>query len=126
MEDGSDHQVPIRVALPAHLRTVAGIPRGTTEVRVVVGAGDPDSEVRDGGQTESETISIAALLNAVEAAYPMLRGTIRGHHGGERRAHLRYFGEGQDLSFAPTNSPLPDSIVRGEEPFIVIGAISGG
>jgi hypothetical protein len=100
MEDGSDHQVPIRVALPAHLRTLAGIPRGTTEVRVVVGAGDPDSEVRDGGQTESETISIAALLNAVEAAYPMLRGTIRGHHGGERRAHLRYFGEGQDLSLS--------------------------
>jgi hypothetical protein len=112
----------VRVALPAHLRTLAGLARGATEVQLSVGGRFKNGEERSG----SETISIASLLDALEEAYPMLRGTIRSHNRGERRAHLRFFGEGRDLSFTAVEDPLPETIVRGEEPFIVIGAISGG
>jgi hypothetical protein len=114
--------IEVRVALPAHLRTLAGLPRGATEVQVTI----VGRRVRVGEDSSTETITIASLLDALEEAYPMLRGTIRAHNRGERRAHLRFFGEGRDLSFAAVDDPLPATIVRGEEPFIVIGAISGG
>ena len=103
----------IRVALPAHLRTLARLKRGQTEVRV-----------------EVAEVTIQGIMDALEAAYPMLRGTIRGHRGGPRRPHMRYYGNGSDLSFHPVDAPLDaelvEAIASGREPFIVIGAISGG
>jgi hypothetical protein len=97
----------VRVALPAHLRTLA---RVGSEVRVEVG-GAP---------------TIEGVLDALEARYPMLRGTIRDHGTKERRAYMRYFADGTDLSHDPTSTPLPESLVSGNEAFLVIGAISGG
>ena len=97
----------VRVALPAHLRSLAGT---GAEVRVEV-AGPP---------------TIGSLLDALEAAHPALAGTIRAHAGGPRRAYIRYHARGQDLSFASDDDPLPDAVARGEEPFSVVGAIAGG
>ena len=97
----------IRVALPAHLRTLAG---SGPEVAVDV-AGSP---------------TIGSLLDALEAAHPALAGTIRAHGGGSRRPYMRYHACGEDLSFAPDDAPLPDPVARGEAPFTVIGAIAGG
>lgn len=96
----------IRIELPHHLRTLAGV---EGEVRVQVDI--PTTE---------------AILDALEARHPMLRGTIRAHGTKERRAYLRYFADGRDLSHDPPDRPLPDSVVRGDEPFAVVGAISGG
>lgn len=109
----------IRVALPAHLRTLAQLPRATIEVRLSV-------PVQAAEGSRPPVVTMASVLDSLEELYPALRGTIRGHNRGERRAHLRYFADGSDISFAPVDSPLPDSIVSGDEPFIVIGAISGG
>lgn len=97
----------IRVALPYHLRTMARVDR---EVRVDVG-GAP---------------TVRAVLDAVEARYPMLAGTIREHGTHQRRAYLRYFADGQDLSHDDPDTLLPDAVTSGAEPFIVLGAISGG
>ena len=97
----------IRVALPAHLRTLAG-----TGPEVTVELAGP--------------ATIGALLDALEAAHPALAGTIRAHSGGPRRPYMRYHACGEDLSFASDDAQLPEAIVRGEEPFTVIGAISGG
>jgi molybdopterin synthase sulfur carrier subunit len=98
----------IRVELPAHLRRLAGI--DGHEVRVEV-AGEA---------------TIRAALDAVETAYPMLRGTIREHGTLERRAFLRYFVCQQDWSMEPVDRALPDAVVRGAEPLIVLGAVAGG
>jgi molybdopterin converting factor small subunit len=97
----------VRVALPAHLRTLA---RVGGEVHVDV----------------AEAPTIEAVLDALEGHYPMLRGTIRDHGTKERRAFIRYFADGTDLSHDPSTTPLPDSVLEGSEAFLVIGAISGG
>ena len=97
----------IRVALPFHLRTLAQV---GMEVKVRV----------EGAVTQR------SILDALEASYPMLCGTIRDHVTLERRPFLRYFACGEDLSLESPDAPLPDAIAKGEEPFLVIGAIAGG
>ncbi len=97
----------IRIKLPAHLRTLA---RVEGEVKV-------DIE----GQVTQRSV-----LDALEAAYPMLEGTIRDHVTRKRRAFLRFFACGQDLSNEPPDAPLPDAVASGNEPYLVIGAIAGG
>jgi hypothetical protein len=66
------------------------------------------------------------VLDALEAKYPVLRGTIRDHDTGKRRPFLRFFACEEDLSHEPPDSPLPDAVIKGKEPFCVIGAIAGG
>jgi sulfur-carrier protein len=97
----------ITVVLPAHLRTLAKVD------------GDVDIEV-DGVVTQR------SILDALEAAYPMLRGTIRDHTTGERRAFLRFFVCGEDWTHESPDAPLPDAVASGAEPFYIIGAIAGG
>jgi hypothetical protein len=97
----------IRVELPAHLRTLARI---GGEVSVVV----------DGPVTQR------AVLDALEQAYPVLRGTIRDHGTLKRRAFLRFFACEQDLSHEPPDAALPAQVASGAEPFLIIGALAGG
>jgi sulfur-carrier protein len=97
----------IRVALPAHLRTLAKIDR---EVQLEV----------DGQPTQR------LVLDALEARYPMLRGTIRDPGTQQRRAFVRFFACKQDLSHESPDTPLPDEVASGAEPFLVIGAMAGG
>ena len=97
----------IRVILPPHLRTLAHV---GSEVQVDV----------------QGPITQRSVLDALEARYPMLRGTIRDHDTQQRRAFLRFFACEEDLSHQPPDSPLPDAVASGKEPFIVIGAIAGG
>jgi hypothetical protein len=97
----------IRVVLPTHLKRLANV---SAEVEIEVeGRPTPDT-----------------LLDALEARYPMLRGTIRDHATKERRAYLRYFACGEDLSHEPSGQPLPEAVVTGAEPFRIVGAMSGG
>jgi sulfur-carrier protein len=97
----------IRVVLPYHLRTLARV--------------DGDVELEVGSPA-----TLGSVLDALEARYPMLRGTIRDHGTLQRRAFLRFFACEQDLSHEPPDTPLPEAVARGEEPFLVIGAIAGG
>jgi hypothetical protein len=97
----------IRVVLPAHLRTLARI-RGEVKLRV------------EGPVTQG------SVLDALEASYPMLRGTIRDHVTLKRRPFLRFFACEQDLSHDLPDAPLPDAVANGAEPFLVVGAIAGG
>ena len=97
----------IRVMLPAHLRNLAQ-----------VGA-EVELEVED-------PVSVRSLLDALENRYPMLRGAIRDHVTQQRRAFVRFFACGEDLSHESLDTPLPDAIVNGTEPFLVVGAIAGG
>jgi len=97
----------IRVELPHHLRTLARV-NGEVEVQV------------EGPVTER------SILDAVESNYPMLRGTIRDHVTQLRRPFLRFFACGEDLSHNAPDAPLPDAVVSGAEPFVVMGAIAGG
>lgn len=97
----------IRVILPPHLRTLAQV-SGDVEINV------------EGPVTQR------AVLDALEARYPMLRGTIRDHVTHQRRAFLRFFACEEDLSHDSPDAPLPDAVASGKEPFIVIGAIAGG
>ena len=97
----------IRVVLPAHLRTLARVDH---EVLVEV----------EGPATQR------SVLDALEASYPMLRGTIRDHVTHQRRPYLRFFACEQDLSHEPPDAPLPDAVASGAEPFFIIGAIAGG
>ena len=97
----------IRVALPSHLRTLAHV---SGEVRLEV----------EGAVTQH------SVLDALEAGYPMLRGTIREHVTRERRAFLRFFACGQDLSHEPPQAPLPEAVAAGVEPFRIVGAMAGG
>ncbi|MBZ5547959.1 MAG: MoaD/ThiS family protein [Acidobacteriia bacterium] len=97
----------IRVVLPHHLRTLANV-RGEVELTV------------EGPVTQR------SVLDALEAGYPMLRGTIRDHVTQQRRPFLRFFACQEDLSHEPPDAPLPDAVASGKEPFIVIGAIAGG
>jgi hypothetical protein len=97
----------IRVVLPHHLRTLAGV---DGEVRLDVG----------------EPLTRTAVLDALEASYPVLRGTIRDHGTAERRAFVRFFACGRDLTLEPADDPLPDEVASGAEPFRVVGAMAGG
>ncbi|MEX2645955.1 MAG: MoaD/ThiS family protein [Gaiellaceae bacterium] len=97
----------IRVILPHHLRTLAGV---DGEVRLEV----------EGPATRS------AVLDALEATYPVLRGTIRDHGTLERRAFIRFFACGRDLSLEPADDPLPEEVASGDEPLRVVGAMAGG
>jgi molybdopterin synthase sulfur carrier subunit len=97
----------IRVILPPHLRTLSGA-RGDVELEV------------EGPVTQR------SVLDALEARYPMLRGTIRDHDTQQRRAFLRFFACEEDLSHESPDAPLPEAVASGKEPFIVIGAIAGG
>ncbi len=97
----------IRVELPFHLRTLAQV------------QGEVTLEV-EGAVTQR------AVLDALEARYPILRGTIRDHDTQRRRAFLRFFACGEDLSHESPDAPLPDAVATGAEPFMVIGAIAGG
>jgi molybdopterin synthase sulfur carrier subunit len=97
----------IRAVLPFHLRTLAGV----------------DGEV---------TLDLVApvtqrtILDALETRYPMLRGTIRDHGTLARRPFIRFFACGKDLSHQPPDAPLPEAVARGEQPFMIVGAIAGG
>jgi hypothetical protein len=97
----------IRVELPHHLRTLA---RVEGEMRLEVAG----------------PVTVRSVLDAIEAAYPVLRGTIRDHATQRRRAFVRFFACERDLSHDPVDAPLPDAVTSGEEPFLVIGAIAGG
>jgi len=99
--------VSIRVELPQHLRTLAHVGH---EVEIQV----------EGPVTQR------SVLDAVEAAYPMLKGAIRDHSTKQRRAFLRFFACQEDLTHESPDVPLPDAVVSGKEPFLIIGAIAGG
>jgi hypothetical protein len=97
----------IRVVLPYHLRTLA----------------------RVGGEVKLDVegqVTQRSVLDALEACYPMLRGTIRDQVTEQRRPFLRFFACEQDLSLQPPDAPLPDAVATGAEPFLVVGAIAGG
>jgi molybdopterin synthase sulfur carrier subunit len=98
----------VRVVLPQHLRTLAGVDR---EVAVELPSGIPTQ---------------GAVLDALEAAYPVLRGTIRDSATGRRRPFVRFFACEEDLSHEPADTELPAPVVAGHEPFFVVGAIAGG
>jgi hypothetical protein len=98
----------VRVKLPAHLRVLAQV---DGEIRV-----DPGDGV----------VSTGTVLDAVERRYPVLRGAIRDHGTLRRRAFVRFFACGDDWSHRPPDEPLPEAVVRGEEPFLVVGAMAGG
>ena len=97
----------IRVVLPAHLRTLAHV----------------DGEVMLDVKGE---VTQRSVLDALEARYPMLRGTIRDHDTLKRRAFVRFFACEQDLSHELLDTPLPDAVVTGTEPFLIVGAMAGG
>jgi molybdopterin synthase sulfur carrier subunit len=97
----------IQIVLPAHLRTLARVDK---DVSIEV---DPP-------------ITLRAVLDALESRYPMLRGTIRDHDTLQRRPFLRFFACQEDLSHDPPDNPLPDAVVQGKEPLMIIGAIAGG
>ena len=97
----------VRLTLPASLRTLAGI-----DGEVVV-------------ELEGE-VTLAAALDALEAKHPVLRGTLRDHSSGRRRPFIRFFACEEDLSLGPPDQALPERVVAGAEPLIVIGAIAGG
>ncbi len=97
----------IRVILPQHLRTLAHV---GSEVQLEV-----DGE-----------LTLRSVLDALEARFPMLRGTIRDQVTQQRRPFLRFFACEEDLSHEPPDTPLPDAVASGKEPFIIIGAIAGG
>jgi sulfur-carrier protein len=97
----------IRVVLPAHLRTLTQV-NGEVELEV------------------AGLVTQRAVLDALEARYPVLRGTIRGHDGGPRRAFVRFFACEQDLSHEQADAPLPEAVATGAEPYLIVGAMAGG
>jgi sulfur-carrier protein len=97
----------IRVLLPHHLRTLAHV-------------GDEIHVDLNGSAT------VRAIIDAIEEKYPMLRGTIRDHETKKRRPLVRFFACGEDISHDPLDTPLPDPIAKGTEPFFIMGAIAGG
>lgn len=97
----------IRVVLPAHLQTLAQV---SGEVELPVTA----------------PVTQRAVLDALEARYPVLRGTIRDHVTRHRRAMVRFFACAQDLSHEPPDAELPEAVTTGQEPFLIVGAIAGG
>ena len=101
----------IRVELPAHLRTLAGV-SGEVTLDLVAEA--------------ASVVTLGDALDALEARYPVLRGTVRDHRTGRRRAFVRFFACMQDLSHEPADFPLPASVLAGSEPLLVVGAMAGG
>ena len=97
----------IRVQLPFHLRNLAKID-GELQIEV------------------PPPVTVGSTISAIEARYPMLRGTIRDHGTLKRRPFIRFFACKEDLSLDPPETPLPEAIVKGEEPFMIVGAIAGG
>ena len=97
----------IRVVLPAHLRALARI---NGEVHLDI----------------TGPVTQRSVVDALEARYPALRGTIRGHGGGPRRAFIRFFACERDLSHDPPDDPLPEAVVAGTEPYLIVGAMAGG
>ncbi|MGH7793687.1 MAG: MoaD/ThiS family protein [Candidatus Binatia bacterium] len=97
----------IRVTLPPHLRKLARV-----DGEVMLDAEGP--------------VTQRSVLDAIEARYPMLRGTIRDHTTKKRRAFVRFFACGEDLSHEAPDTPLPDAVATGAEPFMIVGAIAGG
>jgi hypothetical protein len=97
----------IRVVLPTHLRTLACV--------------DGEVELAVAGQVTQRSV-----LDALENRYPMLRGTIRDHDSGRRRAFVRFFACEQDLSHEQPDDPLPEAVVIGAEPYLIVGAMAGG
>ncbi len=98
---------PIRVVLPHHLRNLSGVGK---EVQLEIN-----------GPVTQQTI-----LDTLEADYPMLRGTIRDRKTGQRRPFIRFFACEQDLSHDPVDTPVPQAVVAGREPFLIVGAMAGG
>jgi sulfur-carrier protein len=98
----------IRVVLPFHLRTLSGVQGEEVSLDV------------------AEPVTQRSVLDALEARYPMLRGTIRDHGSIKRRPMLRFYACEEDLSHEPPDAPLPDAVASGTEPFIILGAIAGG
>src|SRR5947207_1128975 len=98
----------IWVVLPAHLRTLAQLDRGEVELDV------------------QGPVTQRSIVDALEARYPMLQGTIRDHVTKERRAFIRFFACAEDLSHESPDAPLPEAVASGAEPFLVVGAIAGG
>ena len=97
----------VRVELPFHLRKLADVDR---EVSVNIAG----------------VVTQRAIIDALESHYPMLRGTIRDYATDRRRPFLRFFACEEDLSFAQPDAPLPDAVASGAEPFLIVGALSGG
>ena len=97
----------IRVVLPTHLRTLARV-NGAVELQV------------------ESPATLGSVLDALEARYPVLRGTMRDHATLQRRPFVRFFACEEDLSHEPQDAPLPDAVTRGTEPFLVVGAMAGG
>ncbi|HME09679.1 MAG TPA: MoaD/ThiS family protein [Bryobacteraceae bacterium] len=97
----------IRVELPAHLRNLAQV------------SGEVQLEI-------ASPVTIRAVLDALEARYPMLRGTLRDHVTQQRRAYVRFFACQEDLSHDSPDTPLPEAVATGTEPFLIVGAIAGG
>jgi len=101
----------ISVELPAHLRTLAGV-SGEVTLDLVAEA--------------ASVVTLGDALDALEARYPVLRGTIRDHRTGRRRAFVRFFACMEDLSHEPADFPLPEPVLAGSEPLLVVGAMAGG
>lgn len=97
----------IRVVLPFHLRTLAQV--------------GPEVQIEVAGPVTQRSV-----LDALEASYPVLRGTMRDHVTQKRRPFIRFFACEEDLSHESPDAPLPDAVVTGKEPFLVVGAIAGG
>ena len=97
----------VRLILPAHLRTLAGV---SGEVTLEIAA----------------PVTPRAILDALEARFPVLRGTIRDHTSGRRRPLVRFFACEQDLSHEPLDTPVPEPVARGSEPFMIVGSMAGG
>jgi molybdopterin synthase sulfur carrier subunit len=97
----------IKVVLPTHLRTLARV-KGKVELQI------------EGPVTQR------SILDALEAKYPMLRGTIRDHTTRQRRSFIRFFACGEDWSHESPDAPLPDAVATGEKPFLIVGALAGG
>lgn len=97
----------IRIVLPAHLRTLARV-----DGEVTLDVAGP--------------VTVGSVLDALENRYPMLRGTIRDHATQRRRPFIRFFACEQDLSHEPSDTPLPDAVATGTEPFLIVGAMAGG
>jgi sulfur-carrier protein len=124
----------VRVVLPAHLRHLARV-QGEVRLRLEgsgAGAdGGADQGADRGADGAADTgadgaVTRAALLDALESAYPVLRGTIRDHVTGKRRAFVRFYACQQDLSNEPADAPLPAAVTAGSEPFLIVGAMAGG
>jgi hypothetical protein len=97
----------VHIVLPFHLRRLAGV-EGDVAVSV------------------SGSVTIGAVLDSLEAQYPVLRGTIRDHGTLKRRPFVRFFACKEDLSLEPPDTPLPEGVVQGREPFLIVGAMAGG